>query len=603
MSKNISMRGIVLVCLFSVNACWSVQQKVTQAQAEQLAKGKMFNALKVRQKEVVNLWLQAREETDRDARQALEAKATARQKDLQNEVAKFKEMSKLSLELLKRRYEQTQKQVVPDMDPQIREQTKNMIVVRKRILRSKLYLLQQMRMTYKIELERHRQDLAKAREELLNIHNRWLDRLKEIGNEIKQARERKHYVQQLQYQSHQELVREAEVQEDETRVEALKALGHYSHTKEAHWDEVIKERTEELARVRAWGEKKEYPPPLMKGYNEKEWKESFVDPVANGIKLMQEDYRNLKWRGIGGLIESIKGYEREIEDLEAQLGGKDAALQRMAAEQLYLEGMVEYKFVVELPDPKGFVDHLYEAIQTVNETLTSVKEIKALYDIVQSGNPWKILDVACEKLYGQNFGELFAEKLGVSEYLDNKWVKLAISGKFDKDEVWKAVGEGVLPEGMYNKLEALDRMRRDPQGFAGDALYSEVEKAVMANPYLRDTVEDIKKVQAYVKNPGVLREEIQAHFEAELLKVAKDSDMYKQLESEYEQYQAQYQEIVDAQKQRSEVFQQAVANAVEQGRKTVLVGLYTQQPRGPEKDKAYWKGFTQRVHKLVQSSE
>ena len=602
MSKHVSMCGVVLVCLLSANLCWSVQQTITPQQQEQLAKGKMFNALKARQKEVVKLWLEARGESDRKTREALEKEAKAHQDKLKTEVAKFKEMSRLSLELLERQYEKTQKQIVPDMDPQIREQTKKMIVARKSILRSKLYLLQQMRMAYQIELERHRQELAAANEELLNIHKRWLDRLIEIGKEIKQARERKHYVQQLQYESHEDLVREAEVQGDETRVEALKALGHYSHTKEAHWDEVIVAKTEELNQVRAWGEKKEYPPPLMKGYNEKEWKESFVDPVANGIRQMQDDYRNLRWRGIGGLIESIQGYEREIRDLEAQLAGKDAALQRMAADRLYLEGMAAYKFVVELPDPNGFIDHLYEAIQTVNETLTSVKEIKALYDIVQSGNPWKILDVACEKLYGQNFTELFAEKLGVSEYLDNRWVKLAMSGKFDKDEVWKEVGRGVLPEEMYNKLEALDQMRRNPEGFVASAMYSEVEKVLMGNPYLKGTVEDIKKVQAYVKNPGALREEIQAHFEAELLKVAKDSKAYQELEAQYQEYQSQFQDIVDAQKQRAEVYQHAVADMVEHSRKTLLVGLYTSEA-APEKDKPYWDTFTNRVHKLLQSSK
>ncbi|MCF7976235.1 MAG: hypothetical protein K9N55_20625 [Phycisphaerae bacterium] len=95
---------------------------------------------------------------------------------------------------------------------------------------------------------------------------------------------------------------------------------------------------------------------------------------------------------------------------------------------------------------------------------------------------------------------------------------------------------------------------------------------------------------------------MEIYFQTELKKVAEDSDVYRQLQTQYEQYQSQYNDIVEAQKQRSEAFQRAVADAVEHGRKAAIVKIYA--PRSvPKKDKAYWQRYTERIHQLVQTSQ
>lgn len=563
----VRLSPLVLLAILSVQACAASTKREIGVPREHIS-NELFEALKANQNKVVQLWLRARE-ADGQQRKDLEARALKMQKNLANDVNDMKVRFKKVLDLTKQRYEAAVKEANPELTDKQRKALEAVIADTEIQLRSWKYSLEQFNRRYYREHAKTRREIEEAEEERVRIYEQCLDILKKEEDELRKAKERLKFLQKSQaYDSLDEMIEE-EAREDKTTQERWKSMAEYfkgNESKAQFWVDHYTQSVNDMRQKVSSGDFRPHP----MGYSVNEWRKGYIEPVQQGLADREKAFRNAELPWQHGAIRTINYLQQSLDAQNEKLKGKSATIQRLEEEMAYLQKMIDAKFIPEVPDPEGMLDHICDALVGLGQMVDDLGHAEKILNLIKMNNPWSILDYACEQAYGKPILALLAEKSGLDKYMTNKWVKMAIEGKLDINALRQEVANNVLPQEVVNTIEKLDRIRRDPKGLVRE----EVAGMVDANPYLKNTLQKAEMIHDFITEPQTVKDHLQQRFAEKVKDIAEGTDLYKQADDEYQRRRQKLREALEKQRQNAEAYTKGVATAVDRAVKESLINQY-----------------------------
>lgn len=519
---------------------------------------RLFQALQGSQNRVVQLWLQARE-ADGDRRKTLESRALKLQDRLADDVKRMKTRFKTVLSLAQSRYEQALKDANPELTDEAREALKYRIRSTNAELRSCKFHFRAFKKRYYLSLAKSREEILEHKQDEARLFGECVDAVKKETRALQEAKDALAFIQKSQaYNSVEEMVEEAG--DDITTQTHIKSLATIFKADEAVAQVEVNRYTQSVARMTkllAAGDLQVHP----SGYTVKELHKGVVAREDN-LRAAEEVFRNSQTYEQRTSISTINHLQISLDTLNEQLKGKDGKVKRLEEEIAYLQKMIDAQFIPEVPAPKEMLDHLCDAMLGIGEVISDLGEAKKILTLIKMNNPWGLLDYACEQAYGKGLVAMLTEKAGLEKYMTNKWVKMAVEGKFDAAALKEEVARSLLPAEVVDKLDAFEQMRRDPEGYVKEAVYSEVTSMVEANPFLKETLTKAETLQRYIKEPQTLRDDLKKEFLDKAKQVGKDTALYKELEAAYKVESQKLEEVVEIQSQYAEAYAQGAATSV-----------------------------------------